>query len=93
MKRSIKLNDVFDILRQCPVVDLESRLLETQLYDLTGDPSNEFLSLFWTDEDDEGSELHVMITFTEGDNKTCILDGNVLTLKSSENKEIKFLNL
>ena len=93
MNHKISLNKVYNILRQCPVVELEARLLETQIYDLTGDPSNEFLSLSWTVTDKQNNELLVIITFTEGDNETCILDGNVLTLKSSEGKITEELTL
>ena len=93
MKRSITINDVYKILQKCPVVELEARLIETQIYNLTGDPSNEFLSLSWTDVDEEDNEVHIIVTFTEGDNETCTLDGNVIILKSSDDKSKEELTL
>ena len=93
MKHSLTINEAYQILQKCPVVELEARLLETQICDLTGDPSNEFLSLSWTDVDEKDDEVHVIITFTEGDNKVCMLDGSVLTLKSSEGKVTEELTL
>lgn len=93
MKQTIPINEAYKILQKCPVVELEGRLLETQIYDFTGDPSNEFLSLSWTDVDEEDNEVHVIVTFTEGDNKTCTLDGNVIILKSSDDKAKEELTL
>lgn len=93
MKRSITINEVYKILQKCPVVELEARLIETQIYNLTGDPSNEFLSLSWTDVDEEDNEVHVIVTFTEGDNETCTLDRNVIILKSSDDKSKEELTL
>jgi len=93
MKQLIPINGVYKILQKCPVVELEGRLLETQIYNFTGDPFNEFLSLSWTDVDEEDNEVHVIVTFTEGDNEVCMLDGSVLTLKSSEGKVTEELTL
>ena len=93
MKQTINLKNAYKILRKCPVVEFEGRLLEIQLYDLEADPSNEFLSLSWTEKDEQSNEVNIIITFTEGDNKKCAIDGNVITLKSSEDKEDEDLTL
>lgn len=92
MAKKISLSVAHELLLQCPVVELEGQFLETQVYDLADEDLNEFLCLSWT-EIIEGEEVIVMLTFNERDNKTPKIDGNVITLISSEDKVEEELTL
>ena len=85
MAKTISLSDAYFLLTQCSVIELEGKLLEPQLYELTSEGKNEFLCLSWT-EIIEGEEVFIVITFAEEDNKHVKLNGNVLTLISFDDK-------
>lgn len=92
MKTKITLQQAYDMLSLCPVVELEGQLLDTQVYDITGEPTNVFLSLSWTETVNE-QEVLVLLTFQEKDNLSLTLQKNVLTLISSEDNQKEELTL
>ena len=101
MQKEIPLYEAIHLLRSCPAVILEGRLLEPNILELDDDEdwNSEFMYLEWTEEDvatdwdeetDEILETQNVIcqaTFTVGDNQKCLLDGCVLTLVSDQGEE------
>jgi hypothetical protein len=92
MAKTISLADLYDLLTQCSVIELEGQYLEPQMYELTGEQENEFLCLSWT-EVVEGEEILIMLTFNEKDNQKAKLIGNTLILISAEDKAKEELTL
>jgi hypothetical protein len=86
MIRDILLHDAIHLLRQCSGVLLEGRYLEPHLHETEDEDTNEFLSLQW-DEEYDGDELEVLVSFKEGDNIKVPLEGSQLTLVNSDGEE------
>lgn len=84
--KEITLYQAWAFLKQCPVVCLEGNYIEPSVYELEDDYKNEFLSLTWSEIHDE-EELQFIVTFAEGDNLKCILEGNLLILVSTDGEE------
>ena len=100
MQKEIPLYEAMHLLRSCPAVILEGRLLEPNILDLDDeeDWNSEFMYLQWEEEaptewDDETDEVletqNVICeaVFKVGDNQKCLLDGCILTMVSDQGEE------
>jgi hypothetical protein len=86
MVKEITLYEAWSFLRQSPVINLEGHYIEPVVYELEDDYKNEFLSLSWSEVIDE-EELDFCVTFAEGDNLKCLLEGNLITLVNTDGEE------
>jgi hypothetical protein len=86
MEKEITLQDAYYFLRQCTGVLLEGRFIEPSLLEIEDDYSNEWMCLHWEEEYD-GEELDVVVSFNEEDNQKCILNGSTLVLVNTDGEE------
>ena len=84
--KEITLYQAWAFIKQCPVVCLEGNYIEPSVYELEDDYKNEFLLLSWTEIVDE-EEVEFAVSFEEGDNLKCLLEGNLLILVSTDGEE------